>query len=376
MTTQKTQSPAARLRREPLRSLALGRAALSWSGVVMGAALSMQIMGCSSSDDAPKKVPISKGDAGGGGPKCRPDPALAKHRDACEFVTGAVSSDTIGDCTGDAIPIQHVVLLMQENRSFDQYFGHLKGHGQDDVDVAPEGTENPAPGGVATVPWHHEPAYCLKDTDHGWRASHTQWNQGKNDGFAISNVDPKDPTGARAMGYYDQTDIPFYYDLAKTFAISDKYFCSVLGPTYPNRLFFYAGTSFGAVTTDAAGIAPNGAPMILKELDDKGVSWKVYKTNLASTLLFLDYSTATSRADHFVSADDFATDAAAGNLPSVSFLDAGFSQDPWIETDEHPPADMQLGQHWVYDKVKALTESPLWPSSALFLTYDEHGGLY
>jgi len=343
--------------------------------------LGWPLLACSSSDAGAKKqkTTVKTGSDGGldAGTPCQEDPALAARRATCEFATGAAAPDTVGSCTGDAIPIQHVVILMQENRSFDQYFGHLKGHGQDDVDVAPEATNDPAPpNGGAAIPWHHESAYCVEDTDHGWPASHTQWNNGKNDGFARSNVTAKDPTGSRAMGYYDQTDIPFYYDLVSQFATSDRYFCSVLGPTYPNRLFLYAGTSFGAVTTDAAGIAPKGAPMVLRELEDKGVSWKVYKTNIASALLFLDFATDTALADHFVPADDFATDAAAGTLPSVSILDSGFNMNPWDETDEHPPADLQLGQHWVYDKVKALTESPSWASSALFITYDEHGGLY
>jgi phospholipase C len=343
--------------------------------LLMGVALSGPLAACSSSDDSQKKKEPVHTDAGSdAGARCAPDPSLAKRRDACEFATGAMAADTIGSCTGDAIPIQHVVILMQENRSFDQYFGHLPGNGQDDVDVAPAGTQNPAGGGGAAIPWHHESAYCLTDTDHGWSASHTQWNGGKNDGFATTNANAGDPTGARAMGYYDQTDIPFYYDLAKTFAISDTYFCSLLGPTYPNRLFFYGGTSYGAVTTDAKGLAPAAVPFLLRELDDKGVSWKGYKTNLPSEVLFTDYYAA--HISQIVSADEFATDAAAGTLPSVSILDANYSDRAWLETDEHPPADMQLGEHWVYDQVTALMKSPLWPSSALFITYDEHGGLY
>jgi phospholipase C len=73
---------------------------------------------------------------------------------------------------------------------------------------------------------------------------------------------------------------------------------------------------------------------------------------------------------------DFESDAAAGNLPQVSFVDASYSDKSYIETDEHPPADIQLGQHFVWQQLKTLTSSPLWPKSALFITYDEHGGLY
>src|SRR5215831_9421400 len=187
-------------------------------------------------------------DSGSPSSPCGPDPALAARREACEFGAGAPATETIGDCTGDAIPIQHVVIIMQENRSFDQYFGHLPGHGQDDVDVPPPTATNPDPSG-APIPWHHEGAYCVADTDHGWVAGHRQWNDGRNDGFATTNATDADPTGQRAMGYYDQSDIPFYYDLASTFAMSDRYFCAVLGSTYPNRFFLAAGTSFGIVNT-------------------------------------------------------------------------------------------------------------------------------
>jgi phospholipase C len=176
------------------------------------------------------------------------------------------------------------------------------------------------------------------------------------------------------MGYYDQEDIPFYYELASTFAMSDRYFSALLGSTYPNRYFLAAGTSFGIVSTKITNLAPPGVPNVYRALNAKGVSWKTYATTLASIFLFPDF--AATQSDHVFPADQFAIDAASGTLPQVSFVEAGFAQAPSVETDEHPPADMQLGQHWVWQQVTALTRSPLWPSSALFITYDEHGGLY
>ncbi len=335
--------------------------------------------GCSSKDEGTGHEPSTGNDAGkeggGGGVDCA-NAGLAARRDACEFAPGALAADTVGACTGDAIPIEHVVILMQENRSFDQYFGHLPGHGQDDVDVADPDVTNPAGGGGDPVPWHHETQYCVSDTDHGWTASHEQWNAGKNDGFATSNVKAEDPTGARAMGYYEESDIPFYYELYSTFATSDRYFCSLLGPTYPNRMFLAAGTSFGIVTTTITKLAPPGVPNVYRSLNDKGVSWKLYKSNLPSILLFPDFASEQEQVARTVDVSEFARDAADGTLPQVSFLDAGFSQEAWVETDEHPPANVQLGQHFVWQQIMALVKSPLWPKSALFLTYDEHGGLY
>jgi hypothetical protein len=181
------------------------------------AAVTLTLAACSSSDEAPKQEVKNPTDVEGGG-ACKPNPALVAHRDSCDFASGAAVKDTIGDCVGKAIPIEHIVILMQENRTFDQYFGHLPGHGQDDVDVPDEGVTNVNPSGGDPIPWHHETKYCVEDTDHGWVASHTQWNNGKNDGFAISNTTANDPMGQRALGYYDQTDIPFYYDLISTFA--------------------------------------------------------------------------------------------------------------------------------------------------------------
>lgn len=321
----------------------------------------LAVAGCSSDDD-PAATSSS----------CGTDAALAARREACEFGAGASAMETIG-CSGASIPIEHVVIIMQENRSFDHYFGHLPGHGQDDVDVAPASVTNPDPNGQP-IPWHHESAYCVEDTDHGWSASHEQWNGGANDGFAVSNATDADPTGHRGMGYYDESDLPFYYELASTFAISDRYFCSLLGPTYPNRYYLAAGTSFGLVTTDTRNLAPAGVPQIYRALNEKGVTWKSYSKTTSSVFLFLEFG--LQQASHFAPVSQFAVDAANGDLPQVSFVEAGFSESADVETDEHPPADLQLGQHFVWEQVTALLASPQWPSSALFLTYDEHGGLY
>ncbi len=301
---------------------------------------------------------------------------LATRRDACEFAAGAAARDTIGACTGKAIPIEHVIVIMQENRSFDHYFGHLPGHGQDDVDVPAKSATNPAPDGKSTIAWHHENQYCVEDTDHGWAGSHTELDHGKNDGFALANVTMGDPTGQRALGYFDQSDLPFYYALASQFAISDRYFSSALASTYPNRFFLLAGTSFGIVSTKPSMLAPEGALQIFRELTDASVSWKVYKTDLPSIYLFPKYGDAPAQASHIVNATQFETDAMNGELPQVAFLDAGFEQTADVETDEHEPANIQLGQHYVWEKVMAVMKGPQWASSAIFLTYDEHGGLY
>ncbi len=332
---------------------------VAWGILVLG------LSGCSSSSDETETPP---------GP-CRPNPALATNRDACEFQSGVSPRKSIGDCSGKQIPVKHIVLLMQENRSFDEYFGHLPGHGQDDVDVAPESTTNPDSTG-APVAWHHETKYCVDDTDHGWSASHEEYADGKNDGFAVANENGGDPTGSRALGWYDQTDLPFYYELASTFATSDRYFCSLLGPTYPNRYFFLAGTSFGIVTTDIKILAPNGSPNLIRQLQAANVDWKIYRTTIASATIFVDMVFDPAFSDRIVNISEFKKDAEAGTLPQVAWVDPGFIASSWEQTDEHPPANAQVGQHWVWEQMDALLHSPQWPETAAFITYDEHGGLY
>src|SRR5215472_1006098 len=123
---------------------------------------------------------------------------------------------------GAAIPIEHFVIVMQENHSFDNYFGRLPQAGARDVDGIPSGFSNPGAHGSPISSFHtHD--YCIPDVNHEWNGSHLEFNDGKNDGFVTQN----DPGGERAMGYFDQSDLPFYYGLASTFAIADRYFCSV-----------------------------------------------------------------------------------------------------------------------------------------------------
>jgi phospholipase C len=301
------------------------------------------------------------------------DPSAA--RDACSFVAGAVARETVA-CpdSGPRIPVDHIVVLMQENRSFDHYLGHLRGHGQDDVDVSDEAAFNPTATDVA--PWHHAEDLCFGDTNHSWRGSHVAWNQGRNDGFVIASslgndLEGNDPTGRRAMGWYDDSNIPFYYQLASTFAISDRYFADVLGPTLPNRLYMYAGTSFGIVGGE---IDAGFHRTIFRAMNERGISWKVYQSDVAAA-----FSTASFVVDSFgkvAGIDDFAEDAQNGELPEVAFVDPSFLNARAGLTDEGPPADVEVGQAFVFRQVKALMSSRSWATSAMFITYDEAGGLY
>src|SRR5689334_363790 len=144
--------------------------------------------------------------------------------------------------------IDHVVVLMQENRSYDSYFGPLHHQGQPDSEREPQ-RPNPNPlGGPPIHPFLTTTPCTTADLNHGWDGTHNEINGGRMDGFTAQNTDPSDPTGSRTMSHYDRKTLPFYYGVANEFSIADRYFASVPGPTYPNRLYLLTATSVGYVS--------------------------------------------------------------------------------------------------------------------------------
>ena len=301
-----------------------------------------------------------------------PEPAAydvhAADRDGCQFGAGDTTDKTIGPNVprGDQLPFDHVVVLMMENRSFDHYFSKLPQYGVTDVDVASDGMSNPDPlNADAPVYRFHESRYCVFDSEHEWGDVHTQWDGGRCDGF----VQASNPGGARAMGYYDQTDIPFYYWAAKTFAISDRHFSSTLGPTWPNRFYMYGATSWGRVLTPDPN-PPKAKQRITELLEDAGRSWQIYHDGLASFAIVFGESKFGG-----VPMTQFDADVAANALPDVSFIDPNFFGAD--ENDEHPPSNIQLGQKFVARVVSTLMSNPdVWKKTVLFVVYDEHGGYF
>jgi phospholipase C len=278
--------------------------------------------------------------------------------------------------------IKHIVLLMQENRSADTYFGQLHSEGQPAFSREPaKGNPNPLDADGPRIRPFHKPTLCeTSDLNHSWNGAHQEWDHGKMDGFtaandvASGNADPSDPAGSRTMGYYNQTDLPFYYSLYNTFATGDRYFSSVLGPTFPNRFYLLAGTSFGHIANDFPASGGFTQPSIFNLLDRARVSWKIYFSQVPFALLFSYVQ--QHAAGHLVPISQFSVDAKAGTLPQVSFVDPIFSGPPNVENDEHPPVNVQVGQRFTYGVINDLEHSPNWTSSALFLTYDESGGFY
>jgi phospholipase C len=274
--------------------------------------------------------------------------------------------------------IDHVVVLMQENRSADHYLGRLHFGGQPHFDPEPPGASNPDPTNPTGPPVKvfHKTNYCeVTDLNHSWNGTHGEWDNGKMDGFTVANANALvDPTGARTMGYYDATDLPFYNALYKTFATGDRYFSSVLGPTFPNRFYLLTGTSFGHIRNDFPPAGGFQQRTIFSLLDEAHVTWKIYYAQFPFGALFSDG--AQHAPGNVVPISQYFADAAAGQLPQVSFVDPVFLGPPNVENDEHPPANVQVGERFTSDVIHALFASPNWSSSAFFLTYDEHGGFF
>ena len=300
--------------------------------------------------------------------------------------------------------IRHVVILIQENRSFDHYFGSYRGvRGFSDSSTAfqqadPSNMTNPPLGRL--LPFHLDDsmmnAACTPDITHDWVPQHQSWDNGAMDGFVTSRLPINANNAILSMGYYNRADLPFYYALADGFTICDNYFCSVIGPTDPNRLY-----------TMAASIDPdgkNGGPLLEslttnrsafygrltyttmpEQLETRGISWKVYSTpdaTIANGILsnnvlsyFKNFQDPSSMLHQNAFGPqfptDFLADIATGNLPQVSWLI------PSVVASEHPPAPSLFGESTVSLIVNALAaNSGLWSKMILFVTYDENGGFF
>ena len=305
----------------------------------------------------------------------------------CKFQAGDLATTTIGAAI-PPMPLKHVVVLMMENRSFDHLFSGLD---PAKADVKRNGN-NPDPSQrdkdsklPVSITQSRKQTLCEPSPNHEWGPTHLQFNNCALDGFVAAS----NPNGARVMEYYTEEDIPFYYWLARTFAISDRNFGSLLGPTWPNRLFLIAGTSCGwaeAVDTNEGieDCAALKARNIFNQLDDASIPFKIF-------LSVLDYGIPVDSMVADIGAydnpwvystvEDFRSQAAGNSLPDVSFIEPNYESYTvrfgGAPNDDHPPANIQRGQLLIWEVVSALMSNPeTWSSSALFITYDENGGYY
>jgi phospholipase C len=267
----------------------------------------------------------------------------------------------------DALPqIDHIIVLMQENHSYDNYLGLLdRGDGFTlDKSHRPTAANAEATGDLV----HAFPMANACQSNGGptqaWDASHISWNGGRNNGFVRAS-------GPVAMGYFSSEQIPFYYSLAKTFPVCDRWFSSVLAQTYPNRRFLMAGTAYGAVSTDTKyllGPSPTNGT-IYDLLNAHGISWRDYYSDLPQVGLFK--SVFEGNKDKVLPIAQYFTDAAAGTLPAVSYVDAEFAMQ-----SEEDPQDIQVGEAFSSHVIHAAMEGPGWDKTVLIWTNDEGGGYY
>ncbi|UJR83149.1 alkaline phosphatase family protein [Sandaracinus amylolyticus] len=257
-------------------------------------------------------------------------------------------------------PIDTIVVLMMENRSFDHYLGSLRLIEGRAIDGLRGGEINPAPSGDPVAVWNLTD-FTPADPPHGWDACHEQWNMGANDGFVRAH---EGASQNDVMGYHVREQLPILYALADSGAICERWFCSVLGPTWPNRFYLHGATSNGI----RSNLPAVGYRSIFQQLTSAGVSHANYFHDVAWAVG--GYAKLTGN----FGIDRFFEDAANGALPSFSIIDPQFFGAG--ANDDHPDHDIQLGQALISSIYSALAASPQWNRLLFVITYDEHGGFY
>jgi phospholipase C len=276
--------------------------------------------------------------------------------------------------------LKHIIFFVQENRSFDNYFGMLGPY------KASLGLANNIDGidlnatllntqGQPVHPFHYR-SVCVENVSPSWNESHVDVNGGKMDGFMLTTTSVPstiDPTGTRAMGYYDQTDLPYYYELAARFATSDRFFSPLLANTVPNRMYLFTATSFGNIIPANPPSGGFTQPTIFDRLDQAGVSWRYYYQDAPTSAFIQQFAVYRQDAAKVVSISNWINDVQnSATLPSVIFIErAGTSG-----RDEHPGSNLQAGASVGANLINTLIQSPSWRDSAFILTYDEGGALY
>jgi phospholipase C len=268
----------------------------------------------------------------------------------------------------DTIPqIEHIVVLMLENHSYDNRLGMLRRPGANGFRLGRDGlptATNPYANGDIQHAFRMPTTCQISTVTQEWGNSHIQYDNGKMDGFVITSK-------AEAMGYWQEEDQPFYYSLAREFPIGDAYHSSVLGQTYPNRRYLLAATSIGQVndtTPKLTDYPPNGT--IFDQLDAHGITWKDYYTDLPTTLLYPALA-LKNEGTKVVPIADFFTDAAAGTLPGYSLVEPNYSTQ-----SEENPQNIVAGEAFAASVINAVINGPAWDRTLLLWTYDEHGGYY
>jgi phospholipase C len=275
-------------------------------------------------------------------------------------------------------PIKHVIVIMEENHTFDNYFGTYPGANG----IANAKPQPVAPNSaVLTKPFEINSSVLSRDMCHANSCALRAYDNGSMDGFAIA-------AGTNlTMGYFNPQLVANYWDYASQYVLMDNFFSSVLGPSLPNHLYLIAGQSGGLVKDTFAGMINFTSPTvahntfyfspIINEMDAKGVSWKYYAggsqnlNNWNPLPAFSSVEDNQTLYSRITNPSQFLTDVRSGNLPDVSWVMPATD-----ETSEHPPYNITAGEDDVMSEVNAVMSSPYWNSTAIFLTWDDYGGWY
>lgn len=255
--------------------------------------------------------------------------------------------------------IDTFVVLMMENRSFDHFLGSLSLAEGRSVNGLTGLESNLTPEGEAISPFVLDD-FTPEDPPHSWDSVHRQWNLGAMDNFVIEHAGPSQH---QVMGYHTRGQLPAIYGLADAFAVCDAWYCSVLGPTWPNRYYLHGGTSMGMTSNVPLTDFPN----VFDLLDDAGVPNRTYFHDLP-------FQGGYFRFDGLAGIEEFFQDAQTGTLPAFTMLEPKFTGAD--ANDDHPDHDIQLGQALIASIYAALTSSPQWERCLFVVTYDEHGGFF
>ena len=331
-------------------------------------------------------------------------------------------------------PIQHLIFIIQENHSFDNYFGTYFG-----ANGIPPGASNPAnltstlmdyvspfhldatqpvyivgdelPPGIAdplelgdnddeSVSPFHLSSTVTTDISHAWTAAHIAYDNGKMDGFVYAqNI--LNLNGTEAMGYYTRSDLPYYYDYADNYVLDDNFFSSLLGPSLPNHLYIASGTSGGIIDNSGGTLNSTGLGLsalhltwlsLAQELSAANVSWGWYTGDkdpsigtLWNVLPLFAYFQQHPKvlAAHVLNTQNFVDSIESGSLPAVSWITPGAWKPPNLpavlansSTSEHPPARLDCGMDYVTSLVNDIMQSKYWSDSAIVITWDDYGGFY
>jgi phospholipase C len=337
--------------------------------------------------------------------------------------TGSPSGDN--SSSGDITQVNHIIILIQENRSFDHYFGQLSeywathGFRTQAFDGLPAAASNPGcdpafppPTGCtadqnsSSIPVFHLQTMCVENPSPSWNEAHVDFNLASPasatatlDGFVNSAatdarqfVPPfHDTDGKRAVGFYDGNDLNYYYFMASNFATSDRWFSPVMTRTQPNRMYLLAGTSHGHVYP----LAQTSAPLlsdktIFQLLQEHGITWKIYvhagqdgctATPCLMARSYINMFTfqndvISNFPQNLVPVSQYFTDVANGTLPQVAMIEPASD----VFLDEHPtetsPVNIQAGAAYAASFINALMNSPSWKDSVLIFSHDEFGGFF